>query len=169
MIENTSKKRPDKDDIGNNAWFVGLDKTRRQRPQSAPAPLLVSKRATPLKTGPGGPVAKTRATSALPRTYCIRSEELGCKRRGSIKKPLTSWSQRRSSSRSMNSSSGQVKSTATTKKKVAVVKNNVTFPSQWEPLSLTALREANGVLKREGSGHGAFRYGRVTLWKQSTT
>ncbi|XP_019851963.1 PREDICTED: uncharacterized protein LOC100640036 isoform X1 [Amphimedon queenslandica] len=169
MIENTAKKRPDKDDIGNNAWFVGLDKSKGQRPQSAPAPLLVSKRAAPLKTSPAGPVAKTRATSALPRTYCFQSEE-GCKKRGSIKKPLTSWSQRRNSSRLMNSGSAVSKSTATTKKKVvAVTKNNVTFPSQWEPLSLAALREANGVLKREGSGHGAFRNGRVTLWKQSIT
>ena len=161
MIESTSKKRPDRDEIGNNGWFVGLDKRRGQRPQSAPAPLLVSKKATPLETGPAAPV-KTRATSA--RTYCIG----GYERRGSIKKPLTSWSQRRNSSKSMKGGSSVSKST-TAKQRVAVVQNNVTFPNHWEPLSLTALGEANGVLKREGSGHGEFRNGRVTLWKQSST
>lgn len=47
---------------------------------------------------------------------------------------------------------------------------NIEVPQQesnWQPLTMNALKEYKGVEERITSGHGKFRNGRVTLWKRT--
>lgn len=172
MIENRAKTRPDKDDIGNEAWFVGLEERGAgERPKSAPAPLTVSNKTTAAAgvwTKSSVPHSATSSRTSHTKTHysrgSIKSEGDATYKRVKAEKttPVTSWGQRH---RLRTVSGGRAMAKSSAKKQQAVVVQDVSFPNHWEPLSLTALSDANGIHEKAGSGHGEFRNGRVTLWK----